>query len=67
MRRKIFVAVWAALLSAMPFQPAGAADVPKSIADFGPEGVWSTSCDVDRMTDSKTCRMLSSRPSSNRR
>ncbi len=46
-----------ALLAGLVSLPAAAAD-PKSTPDFGPEGVWTASCDVDRMTDLKTCRLL---------
>jgi len=48
----------AALVSACLLQPAGAVDFSKSAADFGPEGAWSTQCDVDRMTDGKVCRLM---------
>jgi len=61
MRWKMFVGFCAVLLSALSVQPAGAATVNKATAEFGPEGVWTSSCDVDRMTDSKTCRMMSYR------
>lgn len=29
-----------------------------AVGEFGPEGVWSTTCDIDRMTDAKSCRMM---------
>lgn len=47
-----------ALMSAVLLQPAGAVDFSKSGAEFGPEGTWSNQCDVDRMTDSKVCRLM---------
>ena len=32
---------------------------PKAaVSEFGPEGTWSTTCDIDRMTDAKSCRMM---------
>ncbi|ALG70033.1 hypothetical protein VY88_09840 [Azospirillum thiophilum] len=39
-------------------RPAAAVDFSKAAADFGPEGAWSNQCDIDRMTDSKTCRLM---------
>ncbi|WP_042442334.1 invasion associated locus B family protein [Azospirillum sp. B510] len=39
-------------------KPAVALDVAKAAADFGPEGAWTNQCDIDRMTDSKTCRLM---------
>ncbi|MGA1854942.1 hypothetical protein VH569_03030 [Azospirillum sp. 11R-A] len=57
-------AVGAALLAVtmivapMRAKPAAAADVSKAAADFGPEGAWTNQCDIDRMTDSKTCRLM---------
>jgi len=48
----------AALMSAVLLQPAGAVDFSKAGAEFGPEGAWSNQCDVDRMTDSKVCRLM---------
>lgn len=39
-------------------KPAAAVDVSKAAADFGPEGAWTNQCDIDRMTDSKTCRLM---------
>ncbi|MEI6985996.1 MAG: invasion associated locus B family protein [Rhodospirillaceae bacterium] len=33
----------------------------KGNPDFGPEGVWNASCDIDRMTDVKTCRLVTYR------
>jgi invasion protein IalB len=61
MRWIALVGIWAALLSALCVQPAAAVDVTKSTAEFGPEGVWTSACNIDRMTDSKTCRMMSYR------
>lgn len=61
MRWKIFIGFCVALLSALSVQPAGAADVTKTTAEFGPEGVWASACNVDRMTDSKTCRLMTYR------
>lgn len=46
------------LLSAVATTPASALDMTKAAADFGPEGAWTSSCDIDRMTDSKVCRMM---------
>jgi invasion protein IalB len=60
----IKAAVAAALLAVtmvggpMTAKPAAAADVSKVAADFGPEGAWTNQCDIDRMTDSKTCRLM---------
>ncbi|CAO3401627.1 hypothetical protein [Azospirillum palustre] len=57
-------AVGAALLAVtmivapMTAKPAAAVDVSKAAADFGPEGAWTNQCDIDRMTDSKTCRLM---------
>lgn len=39
-------------------KPAAAVDFSKAAADFGPEGAWTNQCDIDRMTDSKTCRLM---------
>ena len=52
-----FLALFAALLAGLVSPPARAADV-KGPPDFGAEGVWTASCDIDRMTDLKTCRLL---------
>lgn len=30
-------------------------------SELGPEGVWASQCDIDRMTDAKTCRMITYR------
>lgn len=39
-------------------QPAGAVDFSKMGAEMGPEGAWTSQCDIDRMTDSKVCRLM---------
>jgi len=57
MRWTAFFAVFVALLAGVVSLPAAAADA-KSPPDFGAEGVWTSSCDIDRMTDLKTCRLL---------
>ncbi len=57
MRWTALLAVVAALLAGAVSAPAAAADA-KSTPDFGAEGVWTSSCDIDRMTDLKTCRLL---------
>ncbi len=56
-RRTAFFAVFAAFLAVLISPPVRAADV-KSPPDFGAEGIWTSSCDIDRMTDLKTCRLL---------
>ncbi|WP_247872543.1 hypothetical protein [Azospirillum sp. TSO35-2] len=38
--------------------PSKAVDFSKASADFGPEGAWTNQCDIDRMTDNKTCRLM---------
>jgi len=50
--------VFAAIGTGFAGRTAAAADFPKGNPDFGPEGVWNASCDIDRMTDVKTCRLL---------
>ncbi len=57
MRWTAVFAVFMALLAGAVSLPAAAADV-KNPPDFGAEGVWTSSCDIDRMTDLKTCRLL---------
>ncbi|WP_245593619.1 invasion associated locus B family protein [Azospirillum halopraeferens] len=51
----------AGLLPALAPAPARAVDLSKSSAEFGPEGAWTNSCEIDRMTDAKTCRLLNYR------
>ncbi|MGQ9365623.1 hypothetical protein [Azospirillum sp. ST 5-10] len=46
------------IMSALTLTPASAVDIAKSSADFGPEGAWANYCEIDRMTDAKTCRLL---------
>lgn len=46
------------IVAPMTAKPAAAVDVSKAAADFGPEGAWTNQCDIDRMTDSKTCRLM---------
>ncbi len=60
MRWTAILTVFVALLAANSLcrSAVAAADFAKANPDFGPEGVWSASCDVDRMTDVKTCRLL---------
>ena len=57
LRWTALLAVIAAFLAAPLSLPAAAADA-KTPPDFGAEGVWTSSCDIDRMTDVKTCRLL---------
>lgn len=61
MRWTFVVTFLAAMLVAFTGRPAAAIDLTKSSAEFGPEGTWVTQCDVDRMTDAKTCRMTNYR------
>ena len=58
MRWKILLGFMAALMSAVTFNSASAMDFSKAAADFGPEGAWSNHCEIDRMTDSKVCRLM---------
>ena len=58
MRWTAFLALIVALLAGLISPPALAADAAKGPPDFGAEGVWTSSCDIDRMTDLKTCRLL---------
>ena len=51
-------AVATGLLALSLAAPAAAVDFSKAAADFGPEGAWTNQCDIDRMTDSKTCRLM---------
>lgn len=60
MRWTVAVTLLAALLVSLA-GGSGAADFSKSSSDFGPEGVWSNSCDIDRMTDAKVCRLMTYR------
>lgn len=48
----------AGLTAAVLLQPAFAVDFSKAGSEFGPEGAWTTQCDIDRMTDSKVCRLM---------
>lgn len=61
MRWTVVLTLLAGVLTAMTGRPAAAADFSKSATDFGPEGVWSSACDIDRMTDAKLCRMMTYR------
>jgi invasion protein IalB len=61
MRWAMVLTVCAALLPAVFPQPAKAVDVAKTAAEFGPEGAWTNVCDIDRMTDSKACRLATYR------
>lgn len=58
MRWKILLGFMAALMSAVTINSASAMDFSKATADFGPEGTWSNQCEIDRMTDSKVCRLM---------
>ena len=58
MRWMLVVTLLAGLMSALTTMPARAVDVSKSSAEFGPEGAWGNYCEIDRMTDAKTCRLL---------
>lgn len=51
----------AALLSALAVTPASAVDFSKSAAEYGPEGAWTSRCEIDRMTDTKVCRLMNYR------
>lgn len=46
---------------AQPSQKEAAAAQAASGSELGPEGVWTSQCDIDRMTDAKTCRMITYR------
>jgi len=62
MRWTVLFAFGAALLSALAAAtPASAVDFSKSAAEFGPEGAWNSRCDIDRMTDTKVCRLMNYR------
>ncbi|PWC88863.1 hypothetical protein TSH100_06525 [Azospirillum sp. TSH100] len=56
----VAAALLAVTMAAAPMtaKPAAALDASKAAADFGPEGAWTNQCDIDRMTDSKTCRLM---------
>lgn len=60
MRRFVSAFLLAGVIAAFS-SGASAADAPKSSSDVGPEGVWTSQCDIDRMTDAKTCRMVTYR------
>jgi len=57
MRLAMVLTVCATLLSAFSPQPAAAIDVAKAASEFGQEGAWTNVCDIDRMTDSRACRL----------
>jgi invasion protein IalB len=59
MRRFVRALVFAAV--AAMAGGAQAVELPKSAPDMGPEGQWFSQCDIDRMTDAKTCRMVTYR------
>ncbi|HYD30182.1 MAG TPA: invasion associated locus B family protein [Azospirillaceae bacterium] len=50
--------LFVALAVTVSGKAAYSADFSKSSADFGPEGTWANSCEVDRMTDLKVCRLM---------
>lgn len=47
-----------ALMVTVSGKVAYSADFSKASTDFGPEGTWASSCDIDRMTDLKICRLM---------
>lgn len=49
------------LLLALSTGPVRAADPPRAAPEMGPEGVWSNACDIDRMTDTRACRLMAYR------
>lgn len=61
MRWTVALTLLAAMLTAFSARSAMAADFAKSSASFGPEGVWTNACDIDRMTDAKVCRLMNYR------
>lgn len=61
MRFLPFAALLTAVSAALPVTPAAAVDYAKSAAEMGPEGVWTNVCDIDRMTDTRMCRLMSYR------
>lgn len=54
----LLLVIVAVLAASLPVRASVAADFSKAAAEFGPEGVWTTQCEVDRMTDSKVCRLM---------
>lgn len=61
MRWTVYLRLLAVVLTASLATPASAVDFSKSGAELGPEGVWASQCDIDRMTDSKLCRLMTYR------
>ncbi|CAK0754524.1 Invasion associated locus B family protein [uncultured Gammaproteobacteria bacterium] len=54
----ILMAVMVGVAGPSKVQAAEPAAVKPAVSEFGPEGTWSTTCDIDRMTDAKSCRMM---------
>lgn len=59
MRFLPFAALFASLAAVTA--PVSAAETAKPALDLGPEGVWINTCDIDRMTDTRMCRMMTYR------